>query len=301
MGGLESLSTAFILWLQSFSTPALDSFFKLVTLLGDEKFYLVFLPLVYWCFDKRLGIRLALLVLASDTINLWCKWAGGLPRPDPTKVRYVTSQGGPGFPSGHTQSVTVAFGYLASQLQRWAVHAVAAALVFLVALSRMYLGVHHVFDVLGGLAIGYLVLFVFVKVTPPAERRWRRLSRGVRYAVALGLPVALFLIWPLEDTAGDLGALAGFAVGSLLETGHVRFATAGAPLQRVLRFLLGAVLVGALYFGLSAVPIEGSVWRFVRYTSVGLCASVLVPWLFVSLRLARAEAPAAQVATTPGS
>ncbi len=301
MGGFESLSTNFILWLQSFSTPALDSVFKLITFLGDEKFYLILLPLVYWCFDKRLGLRLALVVLLSDTINLWCKWGFGLPRPDPARVRYIKPEDGPGFPSGHTQAVTVAFGYAASQLQRWAVHVVAATLVFLVALSRMYLGVHHVYDVLGALVIGYLVLFAFVKATPLAARRWRAWPSGLRYALAAGLPVLLFAIWPLEDTAGSLGALAGFAVGGLFEAERVHFSAAGAPAQRVLRFLLGFVVLGGLYFGLSALPLEGAAWRFVRYALVGLFGAGVAPWLFVRLRLARAEVPAAQVATTAGS
>ncbi len=65
------------LWVQSFSSPFLDGLFTVATFLGEEEFYLVFLPLIYWCFSKRTGIRLAyaffLLVLRPKA----CSWASG--------------------------------------------------------------------------------------------------------------------------------------------------------------------------------------------------------------------------------
>jgi membrane-associated phospholipid phosphatase len=296
MTGIESWGTSVILWLQSFSVPPMDLFFRLVTFLGDEKFYLFLLPLVYWCVDKRLGIRLALVVMASNTVNLWCKFALGLPRPSSPPVHHIVDETGPGFPSGHTQSVTVAFGYVASQVQRWRVHIVAAVLVFLVGLSRMYLGVHFPHDVLGGLVLGYAVLFIFVKATPLLERAWASWPRGLRYGLALGGPLVLFAVWPLEDTAGSLGALGGFAVGGLIEQEQVRFVPSGTALRRLLRFLLGRVFVAGLYFGLKAALPAGLAWRFLRYGTVGLVATGVAPWLFVRLGLAQAEPVAAEAA-----
>jgi len=303
VGGLEDLSTSLILWLQSCGTPALDSVFKIITFMGDEKFYLLLLPLVYWCFDKRLGIRLALLVLVSNTVNLWCKYAFMLARPNDKIVRYVTTQEGPGFPSGHTQSATVALGYLSTQVRRWGAGIAALLLILLVGLSRLYLGVHHLYDVVGGLLIGGLMLWLFIAVTAPAERLWRSWPRALRYGVALLAPVLLLAVPPLflggrgtEDAASSLGALAGFAVGAQLEGEGVRFTAGGVLVQRLLRFLLGFALVAVIYFGMSALPLEGTLWRFVRYACVGLFASAGAPWLFVRLRLAGVEgvmAPAA--------
>lgn len=48
-----------ILWLQQFS-PALDQLFIFFTLLGNETFFLVALPTLYWCFDRRIGARLVI-------------------------------------------------------------------------------------------------------------------------------------------------------------------------------------------------------------------------------------------------
>ncbi len=297
MAGMESWGTTLILWLQSFRGPAADTFFKLITFLGEEKLYLILLPLIYWCIDKRVGLRLAVLVMASNLANQALKYTFRLPRPAEPPVRRLGSEVGPGFPSGHTQTATVAFGYLAVRIQRWPAHLAAAALVFLVALSRMYLGMHFPHDVVGGLLFGYVVLFVYVKGMPAAEGAWRSLPRAGRYALALGVPLAAFIVmgilWPGSDVASSLGTLAGFGVGAVVEGEAVRFSTAGTALQRALRFLAGFSGVAVLYFGLKTVPLEAPAWDLLRYAGVGFFGSAMAPWLFVRLGLAEVEAPAA--------
>lgn len=66
------------------------------------------------------------------------------------------------FPSGHTVGATVFYGVLASYLvcvhTRWRTRALVAAaaccMVALVALSRVYLGVHYLSDVMAAVAVG---------------------------------------------------------------------------------------------------------------------------------------------------
>ena len=68
-----------VLWLQQFS-PALDHPFKMLTFLGDETFYLVFMPLIYWCIDRRTGGRLFFLLLLSAYLNAVAKVLGMIQR-----------------------------------------------------------------------------------------------------------------------------------------------------------------------------------------------------------------------------
>ena len=286
MGGLESRGTAAILRLQALGGSAADAVFRLITFLGDEQFYLLLQPFVYWCLDKRVGLGLGLLVLGSNAANQWLKHLFGLPRPPAPPVRHGVEEAGFGFPSGHTQAVTVAFGYLAVCLQRLQVHVAAAVLVLLVGLSRLYLGVHYPHDVLGGLAVGYVLLFAFVKAWPLCAGLWQRLSRPLQYALALLVPAVAVALWPLDEAASSLGAVAGYGVGAVLEATATRFDAGGPWLYRLTRLLLGIALVLALYVGLKAVLLEGSVWRFVRYGAIGLTVSLLAPWLFVRLGLA---------------
>ena len=67
---------AIIRELQQFS-PALDIFFKALTFLGDEAFFLVSLPFIYWCLCKRTGARLSVLFLLSAYINMVAKLTAG--------------------------------------------------------------------------------------------------------------------------------------------------------------------------------------------------------------------------------
>lgn len=83
------------------------------------------------------------------------------------------------FPSGHTAAATVFYGllacYLLRRVQSWpvraAVVAACAAMVMLVALSRMYLGVHYLSDVLAASAEGAAWLAVCITAVSTLQRR----------------------------------------------------------------------------------------------------------------------------------
>ena len=57
-----------VLWFQQFS-PALDLPFKILTSLGDKEFFLLLMPLVYWCINRQAGARLFMLLLFSAYLN----------------------------------------------------------------------------------------------------------------------------------------------------------------------------------------------------------------------------------------
>lgn len=281
-----------ILWLQQFS-PALDLPFKAFTFLGEEEFFMLLLPLLYWSLERRAAMRLAILYLFSAWVNAVTKVLGGQPRPfqyDP-RVPALVDATGEGFPSGHTQSATVVWGYLASQFRRTWVWVLAGALLVLIPLSRIYLGVHFPTDVLGGYAIGALLLWLYLRFEPRAEA-WLG-SKGMFWQMALVVVVAgtLALLSPAnsQDTASAAGVLMGMGVGFVLEGKWVRFDSGGDWIRRLLRFACGGVVVFALRFGLKAAFTAlqpETVFRFVRYALMGLWVSLGAPWAFVKLRLA---------------
>jgi hypothetical protein len=68
MQGLLNWGIDVVLWFQQFS-PALDVPFKILTFLGDKEFFLLLLPLIYWCVDRQAGARLFMLLLFSACLN----------------------------------------------------------------------------------------------------------------------------------------------------------------------------------------------------------------------------------------
>ena len=80
MDPLSEFSLRTARWLQE-NYSQLDSLFKTVSFAVSFEFYLVLIPLVYWCLEKRLGRSLAYLITLSNTINEILKAAFRDPRP----------------------------------------------------------------------------------------------------------------------------------------------------------------------------------------------------------------------------
>jgi membrane-associated phospholipid phosphatase len=85
----------------------------------------------------------------------------------------------PGFPSGHTMMATIMYGFMAIYLMlsiaswgwRFFIATVTVLLVFLVALSRMYLGAHYLSDVLAAMAAGIAWLALCLSSVELLRRR----------------------------------------------------------------------------------------------------------------------------------
>jgi hypothetical protein len=218
------------------------------------------------------------------------------PRPfnyDPRVIKFVHEDSG-GLPSGHTQSAVVVWGYLACCFKRKLLWLLAGLLIIAIPLSRIYLGAHFPTDLLGGYAIGALVLFLFLRLDPALES-WGT-SKGMFYqlAVSVGLPVLLILLIP-SGNGGLLtaaGALMGVATGVVLERHWVRFCSEGPWWQQVIRYLVGIVILFGVWLGLRFAfqQLEpAGLYRIARYALVGMWGGLGAPWLFVHLKLAGKE------------
>ena len=183
-----------VLWFQKFS-PALDTPFKVLTFLGDKEFYLLLMPMVYWCIHRRVGTGLFVLLLVSALLNESIKLLLDQPRPfnyDPRVIKLVHEDSG-GLPSGHTQSAVVVWGYLVYRFKRLHLWMLAGFLVLAIPLSRIYLGAHFPTDLVGGYAIGAVVLFLFLRLDDPIGNWLAKKGIGLQLAVSMGLPVMLLL------------------------------------------------------------------------------------------------------------
>lgn len=280
-----------VLWLQQYS-PTLDVPFVILTFVGDERFFLPLLPLLYWGVDRRTGARVGLLLLFSSFVNALAKDLFQQPRPfayDP-RVRQIGPAGGEGFPSGHTQATVVFWGYIATQVCRSWMWGLTVGLLLLVPLSRLYVGAHFPTDLLGGYVLGGVILLLYRWLAPGIES-WLIRQSGLRQvAIAVGVPVLLWLAAGGDHNSQTAAAmLLGVGCGVVLERRWVGFDTAGPLWQRGARFVLGAVGLGVL-FGLLHVLFKSlepaSLLRLMRYGLAGLWIGGGAPWVFVACGLA---------------
>jgi len=191
---------------------------------------------------------------------------------------------------------------------------VLALLAVLVALSRVYLGVHYPGDILWGAAIGLVIAALYAALKPVLLPRLKRLSLAEHLIMAPVTAAAMFAVMALlrsvpfgnaqrfpelyrlamnatiEESAAVSGLALGLWIGLALETRFVRFSVTGPVWQRALRYVIGAASLAVIWFGLGAViPPEistlGMTLRVARYALVMGWAAVGWPWLFVRVGL----------------
>ncbi|PHK23096.1 hypothetical protein VF12_38185 [Nostoc linckia z15] len=118
--------------------------------------------------------------LLSGIVSSVLKLVFNRPRPAADFVRIVEETRQQSFPSGHTLFYTVFFGMfivIMGNLKRtalWlrvAVSILSSALIFLIPISRVYLGAHWFTDVLGGFILGIILLSFlgrrYLRITAP--------------------------------------------------------------------------------------------------------------------------------------
>ena len=159
--------------------PWLNPVLILITHLGDRIFItvvvlaavVVFLVRRQW----RPALLLAVAALVGYPLSDGVKILVNRPRPD-VPWRLIDRPASASFPSGHALESTIVYGTLAllvgRRLRRRGWRAAAAAigvlLPLLIGLSRVYLGVHYLTDVLAGWAAGLAVALL----ASWADRRW---------------------------------------------------------------------------------------------------------------------------------
>jgi undecaprenyl-diphosphatase len=171
-------------WLHRRATPAITRAMLAVTELGGSAMITALtlataFPLV-WMRRWHWLLTLILVVPGGAVLNELLKFA--FQRARPTVAHPILAVPGYSFPSGHTMTATLLYGFLAVlifqavQRWRWRVLAalVAALVVPLVALSRMYLGAHYLSDTLAAISAGIVWLVLCLTAVAMLRRRARR-------------------------------------------------------------------------------------------------------------------------------
>lgn len=287
-----------ISWIIPFRNDLLTPIFEGFTWLGYPTFITLFLPLLYWIWNKDAATRLMLIVMLSSLLNAFLKDYWMNPRPDMIFRLDAEVAESFGMPSGHAQVSGVLWLWLAYELRRLWMWILSSVIVAMICLSRLYLGVHDVEDIIVGLALAAFSIFLFKASLMPALNKFRQLHARWHMPMILMLMLLLSFIWPSSTNSYETILVCALMMGWLYGRqlyqdylryelrerifGHAFIAPVLAGLAGIISLLIMNVVIGYVLGGLD----EHSA-AFLTLLVVSVYMTFGAPLLFKLLRLAR--------------
>jgi glycerophosphoryl diester phosphodiesterase len=280
-------------WVLPLRNDTLTVIFNGFTFLGYLPFFLILLPMGYWLGDKAMFTRLTMLVGIVALSNSFLKDLFQDPRPD---IMFAIDQrvgDSFGFPSGHAQIAVATWMWIAFELRRRWMWALAAFVAAGVCLSRLYLGVHDVEDVLGGILLGVATMVAFAGYQGGTLGSiYRHQPAAYLIGMAAMIPV-LYLAWPINPVSGAV-----FSVSAMMIAWYAGYAwqqnrAKPETHRNVVLSVMASVFAIALLFtifkfmgeGLAALGLEKDTVSVTQLAFMSLYATIIVPWLFRVARL----------------
>lgn len=259
-----------LLWFQEHRCGFLDAVMNACSTLGGDVIALAFVCLVFWCMNRREGNRMVLNMFSGLVLNQLIKIAVAARRPwvRDSRIRpygsTLNEQGVPvggaivdataySFPSGHTANAVSVFGGYTYKRQWW-LNVIVWIFVALIAVSRMYLGVHTPQDVAFSIVFGIILVILMDKLADALEKKPSLDIVIVGVFLLLGVATVIITLIrmngaPVDDNTRDAfkttGANAGVMLGWLLERRTVRFERPKTVFKGIIRFAVGVAVTVA--------------------------------------------------------
>ena len=261
----------YLLWLQKFREStggALDGFFTLISDIVLSVAIYIVIAMIYWCVNKKVGIMFAMNIALGNFVTQILKNTFCVLRPWIKDARIVPAGDaietatGYSFPSGHTQVAVSEFGSLAVwQKKSKIIVSICGVMVFLVMLSRNYLGVHTPQDVIASFIITVGVIAMNLFLLSWVEKGKNR--DIIFFSVGMAICIGAFLYNVLKpypmDMSSDgkllvdssemiieggvgIGCATGFLLGWFIDRRFVKYEVPNTLKRKIWVFLVGAVL-----------------------------------------------------------
>ena len=286
-----------LFFFRGFDSPFLDKIVEVFTMFGEQTLIICLVVLIFWCIDKRKGEAVCTTMLFSILTMGLLKAIVRSPRPFQVldlEGKRIETATGYSFPSGHTTTAASFYSGLAIVFRKRWISILSGIIIALVALSRMYLGVHWPIDVAFGLIFGILMSFLLVPVMyrlfeSPTKTRNFSLIFAILTGT-IGLILATLLSFDMGDKVAwtdfykTLALSGGAFFGFLWEEKSVNFKVDGSVSLRILRFVVGVIGIVVIMASKKILP-DLEIFGFLRYFLTGFWAFGLYPVLGKKLKL----------------
>lgn len=273
--------------------PEAKYFFRYITEFGGTFIYLMVFFIIFWGINKNVGKILLFVYISSNFVNYYAKAIIANERP-PESDWLLISGSHKSTPSGHAMSSTVFWGMISIKFKKGTMWILSIVIIFLVGLSRIYLGVHWLGDVITGWLFGIIILLLVLILEEPLSSFISNYNIVYFY---LGLAAFGFLVIILTEifyeSAYNFGAPGGQMIGLGLsftfEHKYVNFEiefNPGEKWKQILRILIGIFIVAIVFLGLSVILDSDIVWlKALHYILTLLIGIALWPFIFKKIGL----------------
>lgn len=291
------METSILQFFEQIRSPALTAFFAFFSAVGEETVIAAVVAVIYVCFSRRAGEQALLTVLSASCFTTG--WKGAVRRTRPYAAGAVSLEevdlpivstaessldADMSFPSGHTSASAAVFAQIPLQKKgnRLLWGAVSFLVVFLIACSRLYFGVHYPSDVFAGFVCGAAIAVLWHEIYAHAYV-FRIQIFGILSLLAVPL---LFIPATATESMFRILALCLAAAAALpLEQRFARIGDTNQWGRRVLRLLLTAAAAAVPFLPLYFLLPEGNWATFFTYFAAVFSALFSAPLAIKKLRL----------------
>ena len=276
----------------------------------------IIFAIIYWNVNKKLGERMFMSFASANALNGLMKITGCVYRPWIRDARLhvadiaAETATGYSFPSGHSTAAGAAYTSIAKGYkEKKPLVAVCIFLMLATPFGRNWVGAHTPQAVLVGLLVGIVLTFVSFALMDKLDKTDNgdvKLLAVVVIIVILGVAYTVLKPYPTDlgadgllladpyvmqtDTIKGMGMILGMAAGLLTEKRLVNFSNQVDFKTKVVRGVLGIILVLIMYLVIGGFATEllgphvgGFIKRFLAY----FAPSGLVPLCFKVLKIDR--------------